>query len=101
MTTDRTAPMTCTEFEDNLGTYLEGDLDASTRAAAERHRAGCAHCAGLVADLERITTEAASLPTLAPSRDLWAGIARLIAAPVVGLGGAHLAPVPQRGARER
>jgi hypothetical protein len=78
--------MTCTDFEDNLSAYLEGDLDAATRVAAERHRAGCSHCAGLVADLERIATEARGLPVLRPSRDLWGGIEERIGTPVVSIG---------------
>jgi hypothetical protein len=46
-----------------------------------------------VRDLENITKEAASLPDLAPSRDLWAGIESRIAAPVIALGAA---PARQR-----
>ena len=101
MITGPTSPMTCTEFEDLLGEYLEGDLDAGTRAAAERHRASCAHCAGLVADLERIATEAAHLPTLRPSRDLWAGIAERIEAPIVGLTGSRPAGATPLAPRHR
>jgi hypothetical protein len=52
------------------------------------HRATCAECTALWTDLERISAEAARLPHLSPSRDLWAGIeARLDAA-----GGAPAAP---------
>jgi hypothetical protein len=47
------------------------------------HRAGCAECALVWADLEAISAEARALPRLSPSRDLWSGIeARL--APVQG-----------------
>src|SRR5690606_31241819 len=38
------------------------------------HREACATCAAVWADLERISAEAAALPVLSPSRDLWAGI---------------------------
>lgn len=38
------------------------------------HRADCAECASVWADLERISAEAAALPVLTPSRDLWSGI---------------------------
>lgn len=38
------------------------------------HRSSCAECAALWNDLERISAEAAQLPLLTPSRDLWAGI---------------------------
>lgn len=40
----------------------------------ERHRAGCAECAALWTELEAIGAEAAQLPLLTPSRDLWSGI---------------------------
>jgi hypothetical protein len=40
----------------------------------EGHRDRCAECTEVWADLERISAEARALPTLTPSRDLWAGI---------------------------
>ncbi len=40
----------------------------------ERHRATCAACRTLWAELDAISAEAAELSDLAPSRDLWAGI---------------------------
>ena len=52
----------------------------------ERHRADCAECTTVWAELEQISASAAALPLLTPSRDLWAGIdARLdkrVAAPL-------------------
>ncbi len=38
------------------------------------HRASCAECRTLWAELDEISAEAARLPLLHPSRDLWAGI---------------------------
>ncbi len=54
----------------------------------ERHRADCAECTTVWAELEQISAAAAALPVLTPSRDLWAGIdarleARADAAPDV------------------
>jgi hypothetical protein len=52
----------------------------------ETHRASCAECAALWHELEMISADAAKLPPLVPSRDLWAGIeARItgVAAPKV------------------
>lgn len=40
----------------------------------ERHRADCAECTTVWAELEQISADAAALPVLTPSRDLWAGI---------------------------
>jgi hypothetical protein len=80
--------MTCEAFDAALPEYLEGTLDGSVRASVERHLRECVRCTSLVRDLENITKEAASLPDLAPSRDLWAGIESRIAAPVIALGAA-------------
>lgn len=40
----------------------------------EQHRADCGECKQLWAELDAISAEAAQLPMLAPSRDLWSGI---------------------------
>lgn len=40
----------------------------------ERHRADCAECTTVWAELDQISAAAAALPVLTPSRDLWAGI---------------------------
>ena len=77
--------MSCAEFDDRLADYLEGTLDAADRRAIDAHLASCVRCAALVRDLEDIRTSAARLPELAPSTDLWSGIARRIEAPVVPL----------------
>jgi hypothetical protein len=50
------------------------------------HRAACAECAAVWDDLERISAQAAQLPRLTPSRDLWAGIEARIAAPSIANG---------------
>ena len=78
--------MTCEAFDAALPDYLEGTLDGSVRASVERHLSECVRCTSLVRDLENITTEAAALPDIVPSRDLWAGIESRIAAPVIALG---------------
>jgi anti-sigma factor RsiW len=77
--------MTCEEFDSALPDYLEGTLDDSLRAAVERHLSECVRCTSLVRDLEKIRKEAAALPDLVPSRDLWQGIEARIAAPVIPL----------------
>lgn len=40
----------------------------------EQHRADCGECRQLWAELDAISAEAAQLPALSPSRDLWSGI---------------------------
>lgn len=80
-----TSNMTCEAFDAALPDYLEGTLDDSLRASVERHLSECVRCAGLLRDLENIRKEAAALPDLVPSRDLWQGIEARIAAPVIPL----------------
>jgi hypothetical protein len=77
--------MTCEEFDAALPDYLEGTLDESLRVAVERHLSECVRCTSLLRDLEKIRREAATLPDLLPSRDLWQGIEARIAAPVIPL----------------
>jgi hypothetical protein len=80
-----TSAWDCAHLEGVLSDYLEGELAPAERAAADRHLAGCAACAALVADLQAITTQAAALPPVAPARDLWAGIEARLDTPVVSL----------------
>lgn len=77
--------MNCEAFDAALPDYLEGTMDGSLRASVERHLRECVRCAGLARDLENIQKEAAALPDLVPSRDLWSGIEARIAAPVIPL----------------
>ena len=77
--------MTCEAFDAALPDYLEGTLDESRRAAVQKHLSECVRCASLVRDLEKIQRDAAALPDMVPSRDLWQGIEARIAAPVISL----------------
>jgi hypothetical protein len=77
--------MTCEAFDSALPDYLEGTLDDSRRASVERHLSECVRCTSLLRDIENISKEAAGMPDLVPSRDLWQGIEARIAAPVIPL----------------
>lgn len=67
--------ITCDEFQDTLPDYLEGTLSDGSAAGAELHIAACTTCRRLAGDLREIASQAASLPEIAPSRDLWPAIA--------------------------
>ena len=84
--------LTCERFADTLADFLERDVPESTRAAMESHALACPECGPLLADLRRLRIDAANLPELAPSRDLWAGIAARIETPVVDLSSRAAAP---------
>ncbi len=77
--------MTCEQLEERISDWLDHDVDPATRTMMERHVAGCVQCTALVADLASIRREAASLPELVPSRDLWPEIEARIQAPVISL----------------
>jgi anti-sigma factor RsiW len=77
--------MTCEAFDTALPDYLEGTLDGSRRASVERHLSECVRCTSLRRDIESISKQAAALPDMVPSRDLWRGIEARIAAPVIPL----------------
>jgi Putative zinc-finger len=75
----------CATFEAALPDYLEGALGSAADVAARAHLATCEQCRTLVADLERIRTQAAGLPDLQPSRDLWAEIDARIETPAIAV----------------
>ena len=77
--------MTCEAFDAALPDYLEGTLDDARRDSVEQHLGECVRCASLLRDIENISKEAAAMPDLVPSRDLWQGIEARIAAPVIPL----------------
>lgn len=70
-----TNSFTCEEFDALLSDLLEGTAAEPARAMAEAHAETCARCRSLLADLVELRADAARLPSLAPSHDLWAGIA--------------------------
>lgn len=78
-------PLSCDAFAGSLMDYLEHDASVALRGEMDAHAAGCAQCAALLADFRAIAHDAAHLPVLEPSRDLWAGIAARIETPVVEL----------------
>jgi hypothetical protein len=92
-----TGTLNCAAFDERLADYLEGDLAAADYRAMETHVASCVRCTALVRDLERIRTDAGRLPALAPTADLWNGIAARIEAPVIPF----VAPAPTVAASSR
>jgi hypothetical protein len=90
-----TTPLTCDGFANALADYLERDDSPRFRAAVEAHAASCPECGALLADVQQLQVDAAGLPTLTPSRDLWDGIAARIEAPVIELGRRAEGPGPR------
>jgi hypothetical protein len=79
--------ITCERFNEHLADFLERAVSEPTRAAMESHAVGCEDCGPLLGDLRRLRIDAANLPELVPSRDLWSDIVGRIEAPVLSLPG--------------
>jgi anti-sigma factor RsiW len=88
--------LTCEHVDTLLSAYFEGDLADGERRAVDAHLRSCLRCAKIIRDLEAIRRDAANLPELEPSRDLWAGIAARIDTPVIELAPRQAAPAAQR-----
>ena len=84
-TSDFATPLDCDGVAAALADYLDDDASDALRAAVELHASSCASCGQLLADLAAIRHDAAALPLLVPSRDLWDGIAERIDARVIPL----------------
>jgi len=88
----------CDLMCEQLAAYIEGDLTPDEQARAEQHLSECETCAEALVELRAIAGEAAQLPLLSPSRDLWAGIEARISTPITHLGSA---PTTVRRAPQR
>ena len=88
----------CDLMCERLAAYIEGDLTPEERAHADQHLGECETCAEALVELRAIAGEAAQLPLLTPSRDLWAGIEARISTPITLLdrSPASVRRVPQR-----
>jgi hypothetical protein len=78
------SPMTCEQFEAVLPQLLD-DEPAPLTHAGRAHLDDCDECRAMYDDLATIRAQASTLPVLAPSRDLWSGIASRIETPVLPL----------------
>jgi len=66
--------------ESQLNDYVDGAVDARSRAAIEAHHAKCAVCRSELQAMRSLVAEIGELPAqITPSRDLRAGIAERIA----------------------
>ncbi len=70
------------EWTDRLSEYMAGELHAEDSRAVEEHLGECGPCRRVLEELRDVVMRAAALEDLQPSRDLWAGIAATIQAPV-------------------
>lgn len=71
------------EWTDRMSDYIAGELPAGTAGEMEAHLAECGGCRRTLEELRAVVAEAEALGPMAPPRDLWAGIAATIQAPLV------------------
>src|SRR5690606_34242015 len=71
-------PISCETFEEYASAIVDGEVDGAILAALDAHGATCDSCSALIGELAAIKHDARMLPQLAPSRDLWSGIAAQI-----------------------
>lgn len=70
------------ECVDRLSGYIDGDLTAEERTTVENHLGECGECRRVLEELRAVVAGAGDLPERQPERDLWAGIAATIQAPI-------------------
>lgn len=81
-----THPMiSCDHAQTLVSERLDGALSDTQRAQLDAHLDACADCRAVAADLEKLHADAAELPLMTPSRDLWAGIEARLDAKVVSI----------------
>jgi len=96
-----THPMiTCDEAQAMMSDANDVTLSDTQRAPYDTHLAACAVCSELAGDLAQLRRDAASLPTLTPSHDLWAGIEARIQAPVTSLDDRRRTPLARWSSRQ-
>lgn len=90
-----------THLGERLSALLDGDLDEAAAALVRAHVAGCAECRVVLADLEIIRQQARVWADveLAPSRELWTGVARRLEATSTRPAGARADGLADTGAR--
>jgi hypothetical protein len=67
-------------WTDRLSDYADDELRVEDREAVDRHLAECEECRHLLAEILAVSSRAASLSDVAPTRDLWPRVAADIGA---------------------
>ncbi|MEO8268596.1 MAG: zf-HC2 domain-containing protein [Aureliella sp.] len=68
--------MNCTEIQDLLSPYYDGELSADARASVAEHLLHCATCAGILAGYRKLSDSISATPVGPVSETIWAGIVR-------------------------
>jgi anti-sigma factor RsiW len=72
--------MTCDRFHELVRDWLDGDIDATSRAALEAHATTCEACRAVMTDLRNIRQTASTLERHAPPPRVWTRLEQQLAA---------------------
>jgi len=72
--------MNCQEYDAQIGDYVDGTLDADTRAAFDAHLSSCGGCREVVSDLQVIRAASLALEPQLPPPHLWRKISAAVEA---------------------
>lgn len=67
--------MNCQDYDEQLGDYVDGTLDTTTRPRVEAHLQACARCSATVADFQVIRAMSRELEPVTPSPQVWQALA--------------------------
>ena len=67
--------MNCQDYDDRLGDYVDGTLDATSRASVAAHLDACVRCRAVVSDFAAIHAMSRALEPLTPGPQVWQKIA--------------------------
>jgi anti-sigma factor RsiW len=98
--------MTCDQFSARVSDWLDGDIDATERAAFAAHAETCEACRALVADLRAVRQVASTLDRQTPPSRVWTRLEQQLAAEprfreAAARRGASIASIAEARARAR
>jgi hypothetical protein len=82
--------MSCREYDEQIGDYVDGAMDEAHRASFESHLASCAPCRAVVADFSAIRAASLTLEPPVPPPHVWRKLSGAIESepkPLLGFGG--------------
>lgn len=74
--------MNCSEVQQRLSAYFDGELSPDWESRVATHLDECSECSAQLADFDRLANLAAKLSTLEPSPQVWAAVERNMDRPV-------------------
>lgn len=77
--------MNCTEVQDRLSAYYDGELSAESQIAVNRHLAGCEVCAAEFSGFKDVTRAVGQMPKLTVPPAVWDALKTELAGEILGV----------------